>query len=151
MKILLMALSATIMVSFSSCGQRGKNVPSEVYNAFYSKFPDADKVKWDMENDSEWEAEFILNGVEYSANFDLSGTWMETEYQIDQSDIPATVKATLEAEFGDYSIEESEVVETEDGKVFEFELEKGKEELSVSIDMNGMVLENNQMEGDDRD
>ncbi len=151
MKNLLVLLFTLVMVIFTACGQKGKDVPSEVQTAFSQKFPDASKVNWGMENDNEWEAEFILNGVEYSANFDITGAWMETEYKIDPTAIPATVKATLDEEFGDYKIEISEVTETKDGKVFEFELKKGKEESSVSIDLNGIVLKKEQMETEEEE
>ena len=151
MKNMYVLLITVAMASLTACGQKGKDVPPEVKDAFSQKFPGASEVKWGMENESEWEAEFVLNGMEYSANFDLSGTWKETEYKIDPADIPAAVKATLNEDFGNYTVEISEVTETKDGKAFEFDLKKGKEELSVSIDINGTVLGKEQMETEDED
>lgn len=146
MKKLIVLIGAFAIVSFNACGEAAKDVPSEVKTAFSKKFPDATKVKWDKENDAEWEAEFILKGVEYSANFDMAGTWMETEYAITAAEIPAAVKSSLDDEFTAFKIEHSVVSETPEGKIYEFELKKGKEETDVSIDMNGNVLKKAQSE-----
>ena len=149
MKNLSVLILAITMFSFTACGQSAKNVPSEVKNAFSQKFPEATKVKWDKENATEWEAEFILNGVEYSANYDKSGTWMETEYKIASSELPAAVQAALEEQFGEYELDLAEVTETAEGKLFELGLKKGKEEMEISIDMNGKVLKKAQAEEED--
>ena len=37
------------------------------------KFQNATKVKWDQEEENEWEAEFKMNGDEMSASFDNAG------------------------------------------------------------------------------
>lgn len=141
MKKLFLLLGAVVVISLTSCGQTARDLPPGVQSAFTQKFPDATRVKWDKENDAEWEAEFILNGVEYSANFDNSGTWMETEHEISASDIPEAIKSTLDKAYPDYNIEVSEISETADGKVFEFSLKSGTKKVSVSIDSNGIVME----------
>jgi len=151
MKKLFVLIGAVTMFSFIACGQTGKEVPPAVKTAFSQKFPDASKVKWDQENATEWEAEFILNGVEYSANYDNTGAWMETEYKISSSELPAAVKATLDKEFGDYKVELAEVSETAEGKVFELGLKNGKEEMEISVDGNGKVLKKAQEEEDEDD
>jgi hypothetical protein len=104
------------------------------------KFPTFKKVSWDEEEEGEWEAEFKLKGVEYSANFLEDGTWMETEHEIKKSAIPAIIKNTLANEFAGHKIDEAEVSETVEGMYYEFELEKSKHEMEVSIDMNGKVI-----------
>lgn len=146
---LLFALVATF--SFHACSQSSKEVPAAVKTAFSEKFPDASKIKWSMESKTEWEAEFKMNGKEYSANYAVDGTWMETEYEIAESEIPAAVKATLANEFKAYKVEESELSESADGKVYEFELTKGKEEMEVVIGTDGTVLKKEQEEEEDEE
>ena len=85
--------------------------------------PQVKKVKWDKESDAEWEAEFKMDGMEYSANFLEDGTWKETEHEIEQKDIPDAVRATLDNELPGYEIEEAEISETVDGLTYEFEVE----------------------------
>jgi hypothetical protein len=140
MKTSVLIISAVLIFSFSAYGQSEKNVPSNVATAFSQKFPDATKVKWGKEGDKEWEAEFNMNEKEYSANFDNSGVWKETEYEITAKEIPAAVRATLDKEFAGYKVAKSEVSETQDGKIFEFALSKDKEKLEAAIDAAGKVL-----------
>ena len=129
-----------MFVCFSAGAQKSKDVPANVTAAFAKKFPKASGVKWGKEGDKEWEAEFKMDGREYSANFDNAGTWMETEYEITAKEIPAAVKATLDKESAGYKIKESEISESKDGKVYEFVLEKGKTGIELAIDPNGKVV-----------
>ncbi|MEH6408263.1 MAG: hypothetical protein V7767_13365, partial [Leeuwenhoekiella sp.] len=66
LKILFLAL-----VTFS-CSST-KEIPNAVNEAFAKKFPNAKSVKWDKETETEWEAEFKMDGMEYSANFTDEG------------------------------------------------------------------------------
>jgi uncharacterized membrane protein YkoI len=146
MKNLFLMAGAIALLGLAACGQTSKDVPAKVKAAFTQKFPAATNIKWDNENDSEWEAEFKLNGTEYSANFDNTGAWMETEYEISSSDIPITVKTTLEKEYAAYKIEASEISETSNGKVYEFELKNGKVEIEVTFDTKGNIMKKEQIE-----
>lgn len=139
MKNLFLISIVFAIFSFSACGQK-ENVPVKVKTAFEQKFPNATKVKWEKENDTEWEAEFRMNNNEYSANFDNKGNWLETEYEVEMKDIPEAVKSTLDNEFASYEIEESEVSENAEGTFYEFELEKDETEMEVVIDQSGKVV-----------
>lgn len=135
-KLFVIAFAA---ISINACAQK-PNVPENVDKAFTQKFPDAKSVKWDKENETEWEAEFKLNGLEYSANYSTEGVWKETEHEIQKSDIPTNVKQTLDTEFPDYKIKESEISETTEGSVYEFELEKEKVKMEVAVSPDGKVV-----------
>ncbi len=117
-----------------------EDAPQKVKEAFAQKFPAVKKVKWEKESDTEWEGKFKIKGTEYSANFLEDGTWQETEHEIKKSVIPANVKTTLNTEFSGYEIEEAELSETTQGSLYEFELEKGDEEMEVALNMNGKVI-----------
>jgi hypothetical protein len=114
--------------------------PAQVNDSLNKKFAGATKVKWDKENDSEWEAEFKLKGKKYSANFSNEGKWMETEHEIKKSAIPANVKQTLDSEFAGYDVEKAEISETAKGSVYEIELEKDESEMEVAITPEGKVV-----------
>ena len=139
-KILGVVLSAVAVGSGVYAFGTGADAPQKVKEAFTKKFPAIKKVKWEKESDTEWEGEFKINGTEYSANFLEDGTWQETEHEIRKKSIPAKVKTTLETEFSGYKIEESELTEITEGSVYEFELEKDEEELEVTIDTKGKVV-----------
>jgi hypothetical protein len=66
--------------------------------------------------------------------------WTETGYELESKDIPAVVITAITKEFSGYKIEESELSESKDGKVYEFELEKGKDKLEVDVAPDGKIL-----------
>lgn len=137
MKKSIMMMSLLLGFGVMSCAQ---STPSAVKSAFEKKFPNAKSVEWEKENDSEWEAEFKLNGVEYSANFSNDGTWKETEHEIKESEIPSAVKRTLTNQFAEYEVEDVEMIETPEFSGYEIEIEKGKETIELLIDNSGEVL-----------
>ena len=155
MKKIILGLGLVFMATTAfACSDMGKDkVPKVVKDAFSKKFPTAKKVHWDKESDKEWEAEFKMNKMEYSANFLADGTWKETEHEIDKNDIPQAVMNTLSNSFSGYGIEESEISETKDGTVYEFEIEKGEREMEVAIDSNGKIVkkESSDEEGEEDD
>lgn len=151
MKNLMLITVLSVAFSMQSCAQKSdsKDVPEKVLSAFNTKFPDAKKVEWEMENDSEWEAEFKWNGAEYSANFSTNGEWRETEYEIKETEIPSNIRAILDQNFSDYKIEEPEVAETPSGRSYEMEIEVGKEEYEVTIDTQGNLTKKKESEEND--
>lgn len=140
MKKLTFLFAGVVLIFAQACAQTSTNVPAKVKAAFYQKFPNAKKAKWDKENATEWEVEFKLNGKEYSANFTSVGVWRETEHEISKSKLPDAVKTTLNNEFKDYDIDESEVSETPKEVVYEFALENDGKDFEVAILPNGKVI-----------
>ncbi|NOX46151.1 MAG: hypothetical protein GXO89_04145 [Chlorobi bacterium] len=140
MKNLFVIVAIAATFSLNACAQTGKEVPAKVKATFSQKFPDAKKIKWDKENDNEWEAEFKMNGNEYSANFSSDGTWKETEHEIEKAEIPPMVQGTLDSKFAGYDIEEAEVSETPEGKVFEIQMEKDESDMEVAIAPDGSIV-----------
>jgi len=151
MKTSILILSAVVLFGFTACSQSGKDVPEAVKSAFSQKFPDVTNVKWDKENDNEWEAEFKINGMDYSANFENSGAWTETEYKINLKDIPEAVKTSLDNESAGSKIKESEVCETKEGKVYEFVIRKGDNEIELQINDAGKITKKEQSDEEQED
>lgn len=148
MKKTVFTMIAMIGMTAVSCGQ---SAPAKVQEAFIAKFSNAEHVKWEKENSTEWEAEFKMDGKEYSANFSIDGEWKETEHEVKKSDLPVAVKSTLSSEFAGYEVEEAEMIETPKFKGYELELEKGDTTLEVVLDANGKVLKKKEEEEDDDD
>ena len=131
-------------------------LPEIVLQAFNERFPDAKRVDWEQENDQEWEAEFKWNHAKYSANFDLKGKWLETEHEIEPTDIPANILNILDAylnkqDYVKYEIEEAEIVESPSGIGYELELEVKNMEYEVYINPLGeikMAIESEEQDED---
>ncbi len=152
---LVFGLVLTISIFLSACSGaqsiKQSEVPTAVMKAFQEKFSQAKSVAWEKESETELEAEFKLNGDEMSANFAQDGTWLETESEIKQKDLPEAVKSTLKREFADYEVEECEKVATpEQAEAYELELEKGENTIEVVMDKNGTVLKQEIAEEDGR-
>lgn len=137
-KITLLALSG-LLLSFTSCF-KDTGAPQKVKDAFEMKFPTATMVKWDKESDTEWEAEFKMNGIDYSSNFMEDGSWTETEYKVGEAEVPSNVMEALNAKFKGYDVKKMEFSETADSRVYEFDIEKDGKEMEVSINANGTIV-----------
>jgi len=119
-----------------ACGQ---TPPKSVTDNFSKKFASATKVKWVMEEENEWEAEFKMDGKEMSASFDKEGTWLETEKEISRKDLPATVSNAITSKFPKAKIEEASEIQTPDFKGYEVALEDGETEMEVLVTADGKL------------
>ena len=140
MKNLILVIAASAFISLSVSAQSGKNVPALVKTAFSQKFVKATDVKWDKEGKTEWEAEFKLDGKSYSANFDTTGNWLETEFSISTSEIPTVVKTTIVKDYSAYKVKGIDVSETPKGKVYEVTFLKGVKSMELVFDINGKIV-----------
>lgn len=128
-----------------------KKVPEKVLASFEQKFPGAKNVEWDMENDSEWEAEFIMDEVEYSSNFTNDGQWTETEFELNISELPEEVQLVIASNYSDYNIEAIESSETKEGIVYEIALEKGEINVELTISKEGVIVKKETVEENEED
>lgn len=139
MKALTTALVLGLIATTPAMAMENTPVPEAVENAFKAKFPNAEDVEWELENDNLWEVEFEMNDIEYEATFSADGTWLETETEVEEENLPATVKAALDAKYADYDLEEIEQVETPTGSFYEMEIDADDEEFEISIDASGQI------------
>ena len=150
MKKTITMMALLVGLGMVSCSEEASSeTPTKVEDAFNTKFPNAKSVEWEKENDTEWEAEFKLDGVDYSANFSNEGVWKETEHGIKIKELPEAVQSTLSSEFSEYKIEEAETVETPDFSGYEVEIEKGEESMEIVFDEAGKVIKKKIKEEED--
>ena len=112
--------------------------PSAVKKSFEKKFPTATKVSWGKESETEWEAEFTLNGKKVSANFAQNGEWLETETNIDITSLPKPVAAAIKSAYPKWTITEADIIETsKNGSVYEADLKMGEMKKEVAYKADG--------------
>jgi len=140
MKNLILVIAASALISLNVTAQTSKNVPANVKTAFSQKFTKATDVKWGKEGKAEWEAEFKMDGKSYSANYDLKGEWLETEYAITAKEIPSVVKTVINKDYSAYKMKGSDVSETPKGKVYEITFIKGTKSMEVVFDTTGKIV-----------
>jgi len=127
-----MVFIATI---FIACEEK-VDAPAKIKSSFEQKYPDTKVIEWEFDNeDKMWEAEFKMGKPELTAVFSENGDWVETEQEIKKKDLPQPVRATLQSEFAEYDIEETEFVETPEGKFYEIEVELEKKDSEIEIEL----------------
>ncbi|WP_268225475.1 PepSY-like domain-containing protein [Sinomicrobium oceani] len=151
MKKAIVGITLVFMAIISIAFITKDKVPQVVKDSFSKKFPKVKRVDWEKEEANEWEAEFKLKKKNYSANFLDDGTWQETEYEIEEKEVPEHIISSIMDSFPGYEIEEAEVSETVQGVNYEFEIEKGKSEMAITIDSNGKIIHKESEDDDERD
>jgi uncharacterized membrane protein YkoI len=124
MKIIF--LTAALFLCMNSGGYTQIKVPSAVKEAFNKKFTAAETVKWRKENSHEFEGEFRINGIKYSANFSDLGKWLETETTITFDQLPADVQNSFNEKHKRSKVVTAAKIETSAGLTkYEVEIKKG--------------------------
>ena len=145
-----MKRSAIIVVvlamSLFACAQ---TPPKSVKDNFSSKLSGANKVKWDQEEANEWEAEFKMNGSEMSASFNNAGTWLETEKEIKEKELPVVVVNVLSDKYSGYKVGEVAEIQKPGFSGYEIDLEKGEEMLEIQVNPNGTIAQVKKVEEED--
>ncbi len=135
----IIVLVIALTLGLVSC--KKVNVPEKVKASFEQKFKNAGEVEWEQEENNKWEAEFEMDEKEMSATFDGNGSWLETETEIESSEVPQAVVDAATKKFPGYKIKEWELIEKPEQTIYEAEM-KGEngEKIKVQFDKNGTGL-----------
>lgn len=134
-------------------GQKIKpeQVPSNIISALQIKFPNAKDIEWEMDN-SDFEVNFEIGKVEWSAKFDSSGKLLETEYEIKVPQLPQNVRQAIEGEYPNCKIEEAEKATLADNLVvYEVEVKKDKKIFEVQVSADGKILKKSEVTETDKE
>ena len=128
------------IVIISLCSFAG-TPPLAVQKAFEQKFPNATKVSWDMENKTEWEADFTFNEKKLSANFSVDGLWVETEQKINVSEFPKAVTDAIQKKYPEWKITEADRTESaKNGLIYEADMKSGTQKKEVAFKEDGSAI-----------
>jgi len=136
--IISVALSLFIVCAFAE--EKNVTIPEGVKKVFTAQYPNATKVEWSLEKAGEYEAEFKINKAEMSVVYDAVGNLLETETEIEESELPQAIKAKLAKDFEGYKIDEIEKSDAKGVTTFEMEAKKEKKEFGLVFDNNGKLL-----------
>ena len=138
MKKYFLLVVTMLTISLQSCAI---NVPKAVSDAFAKKFPGITKVKWEKENANEYEAGFMLNGRSTSANFLANGSWVETEAEINTTDLPAAVVAAIHAKHPGPTINKAFKIESAKGPLtYEVEIRTGNKKREMVLEADEKII-----------
>ncbi|MBS1916336.1 MAG: PepSY-like domain-containing protein [Bacteroidetes bacterium] len=117
--------------------QAQTKAPNAVTTAFSTQFPNSTNVHWGKENAKEYEANFKLNGINMSANYDLNGNLKETETEIAVKDLPEAVIKSIKTKYPNAIISGADRIEKAGGKIIyeaDIKLNKKKKEIELYED-----------------
>lgn len=138
-KFLFIALGIPLVFSIYSFATDGP--PAKVLAAFAKKFPNAESVDWEKDGLRNWEAEFEINEVGHSANFNSSGDWLETEIDINEGDIPQSVLDGLNRDFAGAKILSCTKIELKSGLIkIEMDIKFSGKHKEVEYSLTGKKL-----------
>ena len=99
MKTLITVLCITVSVYTQAQKISADKIPLAVSGNFQKQFPQAEKTQWEID-EKDYEVNFHLNKVEYSAKYNSTGAWLETEQEIKITELPENIQQTIKKEFG---------------------------------------------------
>ena len=127
-------MSVVGLIYLSCFSQKVKEVevPQIVRDAFSKEYPQVVKVIWDRENEN-YEASFDLNKVDHSVLIDQEGKVVETEIEIEESELPVRILKYIDMHYPRKRLKEAAKITDAKGNVtYEAEV-KGVDLLFDSI------------------
>lgn len=136
------AAFALILGTANAQKMKASEVPSAVTTKFASLYPNVKDVKWEKEG-ANYEAEFEVNEVETSVNFDATGNFLESETEVAKTALPAAAHDYLAKNAPGVKVKEVSKITDASGKIT-WEAETGK--LDYIFDESGNFIKT--VEGD---
>ena len=135
-KLLVIALALFTVSLFA----QDSKVPTEIRAKFQALYPSADEVTWDVEG-NDFEVTFESNDdVDMSILFNNQGNIVEIETEIEEEDLPASVKNSLGKDFSAWDVEETAKIVRDGKTTYEAELEKGEKKMDAIFTADGNLV-----------
>ena len=113
-----------------------KNVPANVKSTFKKMYPSATEVKWDKEGEK-YEASFDLNKKDNSVLIDAKGNIIETEVEMELSQLPKGILDYVKTHYVGKKAKEGAKITDAKGKVTYEVAIKG---MDLIFDSNGKFV-----------
>lgn len=143
MKSTFVIVSAVILLtSCSSSAQKkeakskSSDIPSVVSDCFKKHFPNASNPDWEKEGTA-FEAEFKNGDTETSIVIDINGEILETETEIETTDLPKAALSYIETNCKGRKIKEAAKIMTANGTI-NYEAEVNNKDFI--FDANGLFI-----------
>ncbi|GHA63115.1 Putative beta-lactamase-inhibitor-like, PepSY-like [Pontibacter akesuensis] len=111
-------------------------VPAEVKASLVKTFTNAINFEWEKK-EANYEVDFDMNTVEYSALFTASGEMLMHKYDITATELPEEVKTVITQHYTDYRIDDAEVVDKAGTRYYQVDLKKDNMEKRVVLAADG--------------
>ncbi|SFB73395.1 Putative beta-lactamase-inhibitor-like, PepSY-like [Flexibacter flexilis DSM 6793] len=116
-------------------------VPSVIVNNFQQNFPKASGIEWEQDGQLfKVEFEIGMFGTDHDAWYDQTGKLVKHKEEINKTDLPAKVQASLSKNFANFKTEEAQKMTENEKVTYVVEVEKKSEEWKVSFDADGNII-----------
>lgn len=114
-------------------------VPQTITDAINEMYPGATVLEFDSEKTG-FEVDILHNNIYKDVYFNTGNEWLYTEWDIKEANVPAIVMNAYKAsEYKDYRIDDIDVIENPAGISYVLELEKGNDEVKMTISAEGKI------------
>lgn len=115
------------------------NLPAAVETFIHQRYPNARIVEFETDKGN-LEVDIIHDNRSKEVVFNSENTWLYTEFDVKENEVPQNVKNALAAsEYSNYQIDDIDFFEMPDTSFYRFELESGNKEVKLDIDVNGVI------------
>lgn len=114
--ILTLGVVIAALTTVNAQSVNNSKVPAGVKSSFAKSFPEAKKVKWEIEKGN-YEAGYYQNGLEMAALYTPSGKMIESEAGIKVSDLPTYVTDYLNKNLKGKKVEEAAKITKSNGEI----------------------------------
>lgn len=114
-------------------------VPQAITDAINEMYPGATILEFDSEKTG-FEVDILHNNIYKDVYFNTGNEWLYTEWDIKEVNLPAIIMNAYKAsEYKDYRIDDIDVIENPTGISYVLELEKGNDEVKMTISSEGKI------------
>ncbi len=114
-------------------------VPQAITDAINEMYPGATVLEFDSEKTG-FEVDILHNNIYKDVYFNTGNEWLYTEWDIKEVNLPAIIMNAYKAsEYKDYRIDDIDVIENPAGISYVLELEKGNDEVKMTISAEGKI------------
>ena len=145
MKQIILTLTV-LALGFTSCSSDDDSTltgqtPNAVTTAFNLKFPTATDVEY-IQIGTDYEVDFDINTVDHEALFTSDGNLVKYKYDILLSAVPQAIKTTVELDFENRMIDDTEILVIDSVNYYQLELEKQPNDDKFVFNADGTVNTN---------
>ncbi len=115
-------------------------IPAAVKESLLSSFPDAAEIDWELKGE-DYEADFDINKMAYSALFNASGNLLKHKQDIPESELPDAVRAAINADYAAYRLDEIEKLEEGQTTLYQVELDNNTKDEKLVYSADGQQVQ----------
>lgn len=114
-------------------------VPQTITDAINEMYPGATILEFDSEKTG-FEVDILHKNIYKDVYFNTGNEWLYTEWDIKEVNLPDIIMNAYKAsEYKDYRIDDIDVIENPTGTSYVLELEKGNDEVKMTISSEGKI------------